>query len=311
LLDYPEIENITGSYTLLGRKGKNLTQWGVKPENMPETNISLCICDENFLNTFKMEMAEGRFFSKDYPTDSHAIVINQEIVKQFGWDEPIGKKIELSGQALTVVGVVKDFHYNSLHEKVYKTGLIPIFGVKKRYDRFISVRIKTNDIGQSITNIKKNWDSFSPSIHLDYSFLNEDYNSLYKKDQQINKIATVFSFLTIFITLLGLFGLASFIVEQKNKEIGVRKVNGAKNYEILLMLNKSFIKSIIIAFVIACPVAWYVMSKWLEIFAYKTELSWWAFALAGFVSAFIAILTISWQSWQTSNKNPVEALRYE
>ena len=155
------------------------------------------------------------------------------------------------------------------------------------------------------------WNELSPQIPFEYEFLDKTYGQLYKSEENLQKIFTGFSVIAIIIACLGLFGLALNSTQQRSKEIGIRKINGAKISEVLMMLNKDFVKWVVIAFVIATPVAYYAMNKWLENFAYKTNLSWWIFALAGLLALGIALLTVSWQSWRAATRNPVEALRYE
>lgn len=308
LSGYPDIINVAGSHTLPGREFYN---WGIKPEGLPWTRIDFSVCDENFLNTLKMEMVEGRFFSKDYPSDSHAIIINEETVKQFGWDKPVGKTVKMNNHTLTVIGVIKDFHYKSLHEKVFRMGLLRLFDARNSNDRYISARIQTENLTETLTKIKETWESFLPAPPLDYSFLDEDFNSLYKHEQKVSKIAAVFSFLTIFIASLGLFGLASFIAEQRTKEIGIRKVLGASIPDIIKLLSKKFLILVSLANIIAWPAAYFIMAKWLENFAYRIDISLYTFVLAGILAIVITILTVSYQAVKAALANPVDSLRYE
>jgi putative ABC transport system permease protein len=176
---------------------------------------------------------------------------------------------------------------------------------------YYSIKVKSADLKQTIAKIEKIWKQTYPEDHFQYFFLDNDFNMQYKADQSFGRVFTLFTCLAIFIAAIGLFGLAVYSANQRTKEIGVRKVNGARNLEILVMLNRNFVKWVGVAFVIATPIAWYVLHQWLENFAYKTELSWWIFALAGLLALGIALLTVSWQSWKAATRNPVEALRYE
>ncbi len=162
-----------------------------------------------------------------------------------------------------------------------------------------------------VAQVEQKWNQISPSIPFEYRFLDEEWNYLYKKEIQFQQLLSHAGWISIFIACLGLFGLSIFIAEQQTKEIGIRRVNGASTLQILNMLNKGMLLWVGIAFVIATPIAWYAMSRWLENFAYKTTLSWWIFALAGLLSLLVALLTVSWQSWRAATRNPVEALRYE
>jgi len=175
---------------------------------------------------------------------------------------------------------------------------------------YLSVRI-SGDIGQNLKLIEQTWDKFAKGQILDYVFLDEDFGNLYTSEVRTRKIVSIFSALAILIACLGLLALAAFVAEQRTKEIGIRKVNGATIGEILLSLNRNFIKWVAIAFVIATPIAYYTMNNWLENFAYKTTLSWWFFALAGVAALFVTMLTVTWISRKAATRNPIEALRYE
>jgi putative ABC transport system permease protein len=176
---------------------------------------------------------------------------------------------------------------------------------------FFYVRMKHNNIASTIESIRKTYDSFKPILPLNFHFLNDDFDNMYQIEQRIGKILRWFSFLAIIISCLGLIGLSSFMTERRTKEIGIRKMNGARSAEIFSMLSLEFILWVCISVIIACPVAWLVMNKWLRNFAYRIDLSWWFFVLAGTLALLIAFLTVSFQSFNAARKNPVEALRYE
>jgi putative ABC transport system permease protein len=201
--------------------------------------------------------------------------------------------------------VIKDFHFQSLHHKIEP--LIMQIGA----DNNFFIRMKPDKITSTIAFIKKTYKSFNPPIPLDFKFLDDDFYNLYKTEQRMSKIFGYFSLLAIIISCLGLIGLSSFMIERRTKEIGIRKVNGAKSIEIFFLLSREYIIWVSISIIIACPIAWYVMHKWLQNFAYRINMSWWVFALAGVVALIIALLTVSWQSYRAASKNPVEALRYE
>jgi len=171
--------------------------------------------------------------------------------------------------------------------------------------------MNTAKLDQTIARIEKIWKQTYPEDHFQYLFLYDEFNAQYKADQAFGRVFTLFTFLAIFIAALGLLGLAVYSANQRTKEIGVRKVNGAKDSEILIMLNRNFAKWVVIAFVIATPLAWFILNKWLENFAYQTNLSWWIFAMSGIISLAVAIITVTWQSWKAPTRNPVEVLRYE
>lgn len=264
--------------------------------------------DQDFLKTYQIKLKEGRFFEESTQSDGRLVVLNESAVKTLNIEDPVGKQI-YQGQktdeaALTIIGVVKDFHCESLYKE-----MSPIVLFKNSGEN-LSIRI-SGDIQQNIKKIEETWNKFANGQSLDYVFFDEDFGRLYKAEKQTRKIVTIFSGLAIFIACLGLLALAAFVAEQRTKEIGVRKVNGARISEILLSLNQNFIKCVGIAFVFAVPGAWYLLYNWLGNFAYKTSLSWWVFVLAGVSALIITVVTVSWQSWRAATRNPVEALRYE
>ena len=262
--------------------------------------------DVDFAKTFKLTLKAGRFFSSEFATDSSAIVINEEAERVLGFKNPIGQTITYAfGQKFNIIGVVKDFHFKSLHHKIgpliIGIGASNVFYIKMRHD----------NISSTIESIRKTYDSFKPVLPFNFHFLNEDFDNMYQTEQRINRIFSWFSFLAIIISCLGLIGLSSFMTEQRTKEIGIRKINGASSLEISSMLSGEYIVWVLISIIIACPVAWYAMHKWLENFAYRIDISWLEFVLAGISALLIALLTVSWQSFRAAGKNPVEALRYE
>ncbi|MGV8133610.1 MAG: ABC transporter permease [Mangrovibacterium sp.] len=266
--------------------------------------------DADFLKTYVIELTQGRFFEKGNQANAKSIVLTEMAIKRLNIEDPIGRKVykgkKTDEAAFTIIGVIKDFHLESLHKKMSPLVLFN----DDRQGEYLSVRI-SGDIQENLKKIERTWDKFAGGQGLDYVFFDEDFGRLYAADVQTKNIVSIFSVLAILIASLGLMALAAFVAEQRTKEIGVRKVSGARVVGILSMLNKDFVKWVVIAFVIATPIAWYAMHKWLENFAYKTPLSWWIFALAGLLALGIALLTVSWQSWKAATRNPVEALRYE
>jgi putative ABC transport system permease protein len=262
--------------------------------------------DVDFAKTFKLELKAGRFFSSEFATDSMAIVINEEAERVLDFKNPVGQTVTFAqGQKFNIIGVVKDFHFKSLHHKIgpliMGIGASNVFYVKMKHD----------NISSTIESIRKTFDSFKPVLPLNFHFLNEDFDNMYQAEQRINRIFSWFSFLAVIISCLGLIGLSLFMTERRTKEIGIRKINGAKSPEIFSLLSREYIMWVMISIIIACPVAWVAMNKWLQYFAYRIDISWWIFALAGVVALLIALFTVSWQSFRAARKNPVEALRYE
>ncbi len=234
--------------------------------------------------------------------------LNKNAVKELGLD-PLPKSFKRYDEELPVYGVVEDFHFSDLHQPVGLAMLSPLND--KKWSWNVLVKISGKNIAGSMAQIKSAYSSFTDNDPFDYKFLDSEVDSWYKKEANTSKIITWFSVLTIIISVMGILALVTLFNQLRTKEIGVRKVNGAKISEVMVTLNKDFVKWVAVAFVIATPVAYYAMNKWLENFAYKTTLSWWIFALAGFLALGIALLTVSWQSWRAATRNPVEALRYE
>jgi putative ABC transport system permease protein len=262
--------------------------------------------DRDYMKTMGMNIVEGRDFSKDLSTDSRATIINQTMAKKLGLTDPIGKRITNSWETFEVIGVVEDFHFKSLKENI--GSLCLILGSSPN---IVSVKVGASNMSEAIKSITGVWNKFSVNQPIRYSFLDEGFATMYADVQRMGHIFSIFALLAIIVACLGLFALSSFMIEQRTKEIGVRKVNGAKSIEVTATLNKDFLTWVAVAFVIATPIAYYAMNKWLENFAYKTSLSWWIFALTGVLALGIALLTVSWQSWKAATRNPVEALRYE
>jgi putative ABC transport system permease protein len=304
-----EIQSVSLSTEMVGQ---GITQNGYRIDDEKDvTMLNVLYTDADFLECFKVNLLSGRNFKMNNTLDRDAILINQKLVKKQGWgDNPFDKTIYRDGN-LKVIGVVEDFNFASLESAVQ-----PILIMANpdwdgwRYS-VVNIRIQTADIKGLLTQINKFWKARFPETPFEVSFLNDVLASNYKSFSAQQKIISFFSFIAILIAVIGLFGLTIFTARTRIKEIGIRKVNGATIKEILIMLNKNFVKWVIIAFVIACPIAYYAMSKWLENFAYKTTLDSWIFVLAGILALGIAILTVTWQSWWAATRNPVEALRNE
>jgi putative ABC transport system permease protein len=270
-----------------------------------------CDVDENFLDVFGMQMINGRFFSKEYSADNNSIVINESAWKKLGWKSVEGESVGLitKENRKQVVGVINDINVKSLQYPVQP--MIYQFGRHHNYPGYVTLRINPDKKTESVEFIKKQWMDLFPGIPFSFESVDEKYKAAYGAEKKLARITGVFSILALFLSLLGIFALSTLEAEKRVKEIGIRKINGAKVNEVMTMLNKDFFRWVAIAYVIACPVAWYAMNRWLHSFAYKTELSLWIFGLAGILAFGIALLTVSWQSWRVATNNPVEALRYE
>jgi len=304
LLQNPNIHKIASSNTSLAR---NFPMTNSCVINDKERTFYTMTVDQDFVQTMGLKIIKGRDFSWDISTDQYgAMIINETAVKEFELTQPIGTELEMFGHKVYIIGVMKDFHASSFHQKIPPSALwvAPWGGT-------INIRIDAKNKDKSIVYIKKIWDEFSPDIPFEYHFLDEEYDSLYKSEEKFNLLIAYFSILAIFIACLGLFGLVSFSIEQRIKEIGIRKVNGAKAIEIVVLLNKSFIIWVIVAFIIACPIALYAMKRWLQNYSYRTEINPWIFILAGIIALIIVFCTVSWQSWRAANSDPAKALKNE
>jgi putative ABC transport system permease protein len=265
-----------------------------------------------FRGVFNFKMDKGRWFSDEMASDKDAIILNQTAVREMGFKDPIGKEFysDLSKtRKVKVIGVVSDFNFRSLHHKIEPLLLTPLN--KGDYFRYVEIKGNTPNRKILLAEVSKAWDKVAGNEYMNYFFLDDRMFVLYEKETKTKRSVGLFSLIAILISCFGLLGTVLNITNEKTKEIGIRKVNGAKISEILTMLNRDFVRWVAIAFIIATPIAYYAMSKWLENFAYKTSLSWWIFVLAGLLALGIALLTVSWQSWKAATRNPVEALRYE
>jgi putative ABC transport system permease protein len=314
LKKHTAIKEVSATYSVPGRSG-----WQgqiVFPEGRPKDqgiSVEYMAVDHDFVRTFDLKVIAGRDLSADFTSDEkNALLINETAVKQLGWETPekaVGRKIESpSGYPEgIVVGVIKDYHQHGLQEKIAPL----VMDINSQVFGLFAIRLQTNNITTTIETIQATSKQFFGNYPLDYFFLDDDFARQYDKEVRLTKIFTTFSTLAILIACLGLFGLVAFTTVQRTKEICIRKVLGAPVGSIVVMLSKDFLKLVCIAFVIACPMAWYAMSRWLEDFAYRIDLSWWIFALAGIVALAIAFLTVSFQSVKAALANPVKSLRNE
>ena len=278
--------------------------------NGTEIHANIAHIDYDYLKTLGIRLLKGRNFSRDFPTDSSsAIIVNEAAVKELGWinDNAVGKTIVRSGQQeLKVIGVVADFNYASVKQKV-----APMMMMLKNNFGGLIIKIKTADVKGFLSDLKKQWTAFNPQGPLTYDFLDEKFAALYASEQRTQQIFSVFAVLAIIIASLGLFGLSSYVMEQRTKEIGIRKVLGASVKNVLVLVSKEFLSLVIIAFIISIPVAWWAMNKWLMDFAYRINISVWVFAFAGIAVITIALIAVSVQAIKAAIANPVKSLRTE
>ncbi len=314
LLQHPGILSVSNTNSLPGRHF-DPNDHRLEGEPKKAYVLHTMYGDYDFVELLNLEMVAGRYFSKEIATDAtSAVVINEAAVKKLGLSDPIGKRFykefggAKKGEFVTIIGVVKDFHFHSLHHEIHPMVIRPLTGTRGNYT---SIKIHPENIKGTLSTIEKTWKKFSGGQPFEYSFLDDDFNSLYKKEQKTGQIFAMFSVLAILIACLGLFGLASFTAEQRTKEIGIRKVLGASASSIMFLLCKEFIKWILLANIIAWPIAYYAMNKWLQNFAYRISIGAEVFMLPTLLALVIALITISYQSLRASVANPVDSLRYE
>ncbi len=264
----------------------------------------------NFIEFYGLEIVAGRAFSEKIPTDKRfAYIVNEALVKDLGWDDAIGKQFGVSWEDTlgTVIGVVKDFNFNSLHHKIQP---LYISSQTWGYDE-MSVKISPQNYAAALAHLEKIWAAHVPDRPFQYIFLDEHFASLYLSDQQVSQIVGIIAGLAIFTACLGLFGLSSITTEQRTKEIGIRKVLGASLSNVVVLLARNFMRLVLMAFLVAAPVAYFIMQGWLQNFVYRIDIGWWVFALAGGAALLIALATVSAHAIKAALANPVEALRYE
>lgn len=268
--------------------------------------------DEDYINTLGMKIAAGRNFSSQMSTDSNSLVINASAARFLGFPDPVNKIIYKSSggtnptfKAYTIIGVVKDFNFSSLHDNIS-----PVIMQLGDDEGALSIKVQTANLPALLKQVENDWKGLTPA-HFQYSFMDQDFNALYRSEQNIGTVFITFTILAIVIACLGLFGLAAYAAEQRTKEIGIRKVLGASIASITSMLSKDFIKLVCIAILIASPLAWYGMNKWLQGFAYRADFNWWFFVAAGGIAVFIAFITVSFQSIKAALMNPVNSLKAE
>ena len=270
--------------------------------------VNYYFVDEDFAKTYKIEVIKGQFFQMDFngywsKLETYPIVINQTAEKLFGFADPIGQRI---GQNV-IVGVVKDFHFRSLHFPIEPL----ILSFNPEEINTMNVRIAKGNTKESLAYISDTYKKYLNGREFSYKFFDDLLSETYKDETQLRNLILSFALLAILISVLGILGMVVFSTDRRTKEIGIRKVMGARNSDIILLFNREFLKWVVVSFIIASPIAWYVMHKWLQNFAYKTEFSWWIFVLAGLIAFVIALMVVNLQSWYTATRNPVVALRNE
>jgi len=313
LLRNPTVVKVSASSSVPGTSFTNLGFRFEGTESWRGTNVF--IVDQDFLNVMQLEMAEGRFFSEEIPTDGQAIILNESKARKLGMADLLNKRIYMwvgdRNEWFHIIGITKDFHYESFHELVKPLGMVMLHGTCPLPEAFVSVRIRTSNIRETMAHIRKTWEEIMPGTPFEFSFLDTIYNDQYRNEERTGQVFTIFTFFALFVACLGLLGLASFAAEQRTKEIGIRKVLGASIPGIILMMSREFTRWVLLANIIAWPIAYYIMHRWLQSFAYRSDIGLLVFFLSGFIALVSALLTVGFQAFKAATANPVDSLRYE
>jgi putative ABC transport system permease protein len=308
LKDIPVVKRISFAAFYPGNTNQSRdTQITLDGEKKP-VSFDLFSADAEFFEMLGIKLVSGRLYTNDLTSDKNKVVVNETFLRDNKIPDPLGGTLVM-GATYEIIGVIKDFHYKPVNQSI-----APLAIRNESNPSYCLITLQTDDfksLYSTVGNIKKEVSDLSPSFPVEVTFFDQAIENMYQSELRFRRTFSLFAISAIVICCLGILAMSIFAAQRRIKEIGIRKVNGAKIYEILLMLNKDFVKWVGIAFVIACPVAWFTMHKWLSNFAYKTEMSWWIFGLAGIIALAIALLTVSWQSWRAATRNPVEALRYE
>ncbi len=308
----PDVIGVSLSHAVPGAGHSNLfTQVRLDNGDLHPVSLNYYFVDRNFLETYQIELLAGRNFLPEFPTDSsESMIINEAMLQEFGWQTPaeaIGKEFSTYQRPMRVIGVVKNFHYRSLHSAIAPLGLF----IYPRSSRYITLKIRTQNLRDTMAKIESEWNKVAPHRPFEATFLDDHFNRQYRAEQELMSLFRMFASLAVVIACLGLFGLTSFSIQQRQKEIGVRKVLGATTGQIMTLLSGDFLRLLIVAFLIAGPLAWFLMDAWLAEFAYRAELTPTIFILAGGLGILIAALTVSFQVGKAALANPVTSIRYE
>jgi hypothetical protein len=271
--------------------------------------IKFISCDHDYIKTFEMEIAQGRDFSRDFPTDMQNYIINEETAKLTGFEDPVGKLFSIWQNEGQIIGVIKNFHSRPLHNEIEP--LVLTLAQNDWGPNYVFLRIGPENTSQTLDDLAKMWQKFAPNYPFDFQFLDEAFEQLYRTDQRTGTIFKYFAILAIFISCLGIFGLAAFTAEQRTKEIGIRKVLGASISGIVSLISREFVMLLTLANLIAWPIAYFLMKRMLNNYAYRTSITVWIFVIAGMLAYGIALLTVSYQAFKAARTDPARALRYE
>jgi len=296
--------------------GQGTVNWGIGMEGIGRErplNMNFLSCDQDFADVLNIKMAQGRFLSRDFSSDNQAVVINKKAADYLGVPDPIGKKLQIwsTRKAYTIIGIMDNVHFESLHRDVRPMGYLLPEAINSTRRPYLFVKVNTPKMTELLPYLRKSWDSLSPGLPFEFGFLDERVNSLYENDTRAGKIVSLFSFLAIFVSCLGLFGLAAFVTEQRTKEIGIRKVLGAKLTNIVWILTGQFLKWVIVATLLAWPLGYWLAGRWLQGFAFRTPLSVGVFLASGLAAVAIAVFSVSSQVVKAALADPAKSLKYE
>ncbi len=306
ILRNASVINATASSYLPSEQGYNQNVYFKGPAEGKMDYMSWIPVDKDFIATMKLKLTRGSNFPMDNSNASLSYILNESAVKQIGWNNPVGKPMNIIGWG-NVIGVIKDFHFQSLHNKIEPLALC----IYPEAYQFLHIRVKPENISSTISFMENKWKEFFPDKVFEYSFFDEDFYKLYKAEIRLDNIFNFITALAILVACLGLFGLAHNSTGRRTKEIGIRKILGSTVPGVIMLLLKDFVRWVLAANIIAFPVAYYFMNKWLQNFAYRIELSWWVFLVSGCIALLIAIATVSYQAIKAAIANPVESLKYE
>ncbi|WP_026463209.1 ABC transporter permease [Adhaeribacter aquaticus] len=308
LLRNPNVEKVATTVNIPGDISSRIIMLLEQNGKQEEKTNPVMFVDYDFLDLLNIQVMQGRNFSLDLPTDlTKSVLVNQTLAKAMGWQNPIGKKVQLIDYDARVVGVVKDFHYTSLHTPIEPL----VIALAPKLPGYLLIKVNTNNLSRTLNFIEQKWKAFDTRHPMEYFFLDQYFDKQYRTEEKMLTIFGYFAGLTIIIACLGLFGLTAFTAEQRTREIGIRKVLGGSVADIIILLSKDFAWLVLVAIVLACPIAWYSMHRWLQGFAYRVTIHWWIFMLAGTFAILLTMLTVGMQAAKAAGANPVKSLRSE
>lgn len=309
LLSHPQIKSVTLCNAVPGYLEMSRTYLWPGKEKEQQVQLRTWLVDAHSIEAFGLELVQGRNFSEEIATDAtHAYILNETAARELGWQDPVGRPFRVGDEEMgQVIGVVKDFHFKSLHQKIEPL----VLDMKTEWSMTAAIRLAPGDFRNALDFMGTQWRLFEPEQPFGYGFLDSSLDRLYRAEERLGRLFSSFTLVAIFVASLGLFGLAAFAAEQRTKEIGIRKVLGASVAGIVGLLSKNFVKLVLVANIVAWPLAYFAMQRWLQNFAYRIAIGWWVFALAGGLALMIALLTVSAQAIKAALANPVESLRYE